>query len=122
MKRKSIWVTFARKGIHAYPDAPEEVAYLRAPHRHVFKFKVTIEVRHNDREIEFHIFQRELEGLYDKGPLQLDDKSCEDLCDELLEEVSARYPGRRIIIEVSEDGECGADLEFDPAKSERVAT
>ncbi len=39
---RMIWVTFQREGIHQYPDAPEEVAFLRHPHRHVFHLKVWI--------------------------------------------------------------------------------
>ena len=54
--KKSIWVTFQKEGIHKYPDAPDEVEFLRYPHRHIFKFKVQIDVEHDDRDIEFFIF------------------------------------------------------------------
>ena len=42
--KKNIWVTFQKEGIHKYPDAPDEVDFLRYPHRHMFHFKVQIEV------------------------------------------------------------------------------
>ena len=59
--KKTIWVTFQKEGIHKYPDAPKEVEFLKYPHRHIFKFKVAIEVFHGDRDIEFFIFKRCLE-------------------------------------------------------------
>ena len=46
--KKSIWVTFQKEGIHKYPDAPDEVDFLRYPHRHMFHFKVQIEVYNDD--------------------------------------------------------------------------
>jgi hypothetical protein len=52
--KKMIWVTFQRAGIHRYPDAPDDVGYLANNHRHQFKFKVSIEVFHMNRELEFH--------------------------------------------------------------------
>ena len=117
-KRTSlIWVTFAKEGIHKYPAALEDphlatgdeydVSFLGYPHRHIFEFRVSIEVFHDDRDIEFIQFKRWLEKLYAKGTLQLDYKSCEMIADELYEQISSRYPGRYIEIEVSEDGENG---------------
>ena len=51
-----IFVKFALPGIHCYPDAPDDVSYLRSPHRHLFHFKVGVPVNHANREIEFHQF------------------------------------------------------------------
>ena len=84
---KNIWVTFKKEGIHKYPAAltdPElkGVEFLGYPHRHIIHFKVMIEVFHDDREIEFNLFKRWLEGLYN-GTLELDYKSCEMMADEL---------------------------------------
>ncbi len=109
---RMIWVTFQREGIHQYPDAPEEVAFLRHPHRHVFHLKVWIAVEHDDRAIEFFIFKRWLEGLYGDGVLQLDHRSCEMVSDELHAQITAKYPGRKICIEVSEDGENGSFSQY----------
>jgi hypothetical protein len=91
------------------------VSFLGVPHRHIFHFRVCIEVFHNDRDIEFIQFKRWLEKLYSEDILQLDYKSCEMMSDELYEEISARYPGRFVEIEVSEDGENGS-LIFYPRK------
>ena len=85
----------------------------------MFHFRVDLQVFHDDREVEFILFKRELEGLYTEGTLQLDYKSCEMMADELGEYIEENYPGRHFSIEVSEDGENGCLVEFintDPTK------
>jgi len=113
-----IWVTFKKEGIHKYPaalDDPklatgdwDDVSFLGYPHRHIFHFKVGVEVFHDDRDIEFIQFKRWLERLYSDGTLELDYRSCEMISDALAEQINAKYPGRKIEIEVSEDGENGS--------------
>lgn len=110
--RKMIWVTFQRSGFHRYPDAPDDVGYLASVHRHLFQFKVSIEVFHDDREVEFHQFLGWLEGLYNNA-LILDNRSCEMIADELAQLIKVAYPGRDLVIEVSEDGECGVTATYD---------
>lgn len=113
-----IWVTFTQEGVHRYPAAEtdpklatggwDDVSFLAVPHRHIFHFKVYIQVFHDDRDIEFIQFKRWLQRLYNvEGVLQLDYKSCEMIADELYLEISKKYPNREISIEVSEDGENG---------------
>lgn len=114
---KKIWVTFQRKGLHRYPAAAndaalEDVQYLGNVHRHLFKFKVSIQVWHDDRELEFHQFLNWLESLYDDKVLELDFMSCEMLADQLAAKIQARYSGRKLIVDISEDGECGAVCEY----------
>lgn len=106
--KKHIWVTFKKEGIHKYPNAPKEVDFLRYPHRHIFHFRVEIEVFHDDRDIEFILFKRELESLYDEKTLQLDYKSCEMISDDLYQYISNKYTNREVIIEISEDNENGS--------------
>jgi hypothetical protein len=126
MKKKTskIWVTFQREGIHLYPaalDDPklatggwDDVSFLGVPHRHIFHFKVEIEVFHDDRDIEFIQFKRWMERLYgEDAVLNLNHKSCEMIADDLAEQINARYPGRDMTITVSEDGENGATIEFE---------
>ena len=110
--KKSIWVTFQKEGIHKYPNAPDEVEFLRYPHRHIFKFKVQIEVYNDDRDIEFFIFKRWLESLYTDDTLELDYKSCEMMADDLAKQIKDKYPGRQLSIDVSEDGENGCHVEY----------
>ena len=117
-----IWVTFQKEGIHCYPaaaDSPElatgdwdDVSFLGVPHRHIFHFRVAIKVTHNDRDIEFIQFKRWLERLYSLEVLSLDYKSCEMMSDDLFDNISEKYPGRNIKIEISEDGENGALIEY----------
>jgi len=125
--QKKIWVTFQKEGIHCYPAAATDpalktgdeydVSFLGAPHRHIFHFRVWIDVVHNDRDIEFIQFKRWLENLYRQGTIQLDYKSCEMMSDDLYLEIAARYPGRAVWIEVSEDGENGALIKYETHRS-----
>jgi len=109
MNKKFIFVTFQKEGVHRYPDAPEGVEFLRNLHRHMFHFRVEIEVFHDDRDIEFILFKRELEGLYaEDGVLELDYCSCEMLADALAGYIQQQYPDRDLKVEISEDGENGA--------------
>ena len=119
---RSIWVTFSKEGIHKYPAALEDpklatgdeydVSFLGYPHRHIFHFKVWIEVFHDDRDIEFIQFKRWLENLYKGDILQLDYKSCEMIADDLYEAINDEYPGRYIKISVAEDNENGCEMEY----------
>ena len=131
--KRHIWVTFQREGIHKYPaalDDPklatggwDDVSFLGYPHRHMFHFRVSIEVFHNDRDIEFIQFKRWLQRLYDMAPnggkghdnvavLELDYKSCEMIADDIYTQIAAKYPGRAVTIEVSEDGENGCCISY----------
>jgi len=112
-----IWVTFQREGIHCYPAALNDpklqsVSFLGYPHRHMFHFRVELEVFHDDRDIEFIMFKRELEGLLDKRTLELNNKSCEMIAHDLSNYIKDKYPGRIYVIEVSEDGENGCRIYF----------
>ena len=121
---KMIWVTFRKEGIHKYPAAltdpalatgdEYDVSFLGYPHRHIFHFRVWINVQHNDRDIEFIQFKRWLESLYNGqgSVLSLDYKSCEMMSDDLHDVISKKYPGREIWIEISEDGENGSFIKY----------
>jgi len=119
---RTIFVRFQKEGIHKYPAAATDpslatgdeydVSFLATPHRHIFHFEVTIEVFHNDRDIEFIQFKRWLENQYSQNILALDYKSCEMISDDLYEVIATRYPDRNIIISVSEDNENGATIVY----------
>ena len=122
--KRQIWVTFQKEGIHCYPVAATDpqlntndeynVAFLANPHRHIFHFRVSIDVYHNDRDIEFIQFKRWLESLYsgESNCLRLDYKSCEMIADDLYVQIANKYPGRNVTIEVSEDGENGCSITY----------
>ena len=124
MKKSStnIWVTFRKEGLHKYPAAlddpklatgdEQDVSFLGYIHRHIFHFKVELEVFHDDRDVEFIQFKRWLESLYADGTLQLDFKSCEMICDDLAETINNKYPNRKMTITISEDGENGATCSY----------
>jgi len=131
--KREIWVTFTREGIHRYPGADtdpklatggwDDVSFLGVPHRHIFHFRVSIEVFHNDRDIEFIQFKRWLERLYnddtvhdEHGPISLDYKSCEMIADELYIKIAERYPGRSVTISVAEDNENGCQITYNTTK------
>lgn len=117
---RCIWVTFQKVGFHRYPAAGEDslladVSYLANKHRHLFKFRVEIEIFHNDRELEFHQALNYCESLY-QNQLDIDYKSVEMLADDLYIHLAAKYPERYMAIEVSEDGECGCRIEYNRAR------
>ena len=117
-----IWITFRKEGIHRYPAAATDpnlctageydVSFLANSHRHIFHFKIYIQVFHDDRDIEFIQFKRWLEKCYNDGTLELDFKSCEMISHDLHDTISTRYPDREIWIDVSEDGENGCFIKF----------
>lgn len=119
---KMIWCTFQKEGIHKYPFADKDpklatgdeydVSFLAVPHRHIFHFKVWVSVTHNDRDIEFIQLKRWLENLYTNKTLQLNNKSCEMMSDDLYAQIQAKYPNREIWIEISEDGENGSFIKY----------
>ena len=134
--QRQIWVTFRKEGIHCYPAAATDpklntageydVAFLASPHRHIFHFRVWIDVWHNDRCIEFIQFKRWLENLYTShrsdtnSILELDFKSCEMIADDLYIQIAQRYPDRAVWIEIAEDGENGCLIKYEltcPAQS-----
>ena len=113
--KKYIYIRFQKEGIHCYPaaltdPALKDVSFLGHPHRHMFHFYVQVEVFHDDRDIEFILLKRELEGLFDDKVMEIDHKSCEMLCEDIRDYVKDKYPGRGLRIEVSEDNENGAIL------------
>jgi hypothetical protein len=123
---RKIWITFRREGIHRYPAAATDpalctageydVSFLANAHRHIFHFRVWIDVFHNDRDIEFIQFKRWLESLYSKDVLELDFKSCEMIADDLYTQIAGRYPERAVWIEVAEDGENGCLIKYETTR------
>jgi hypothetical protein len=82
----------------------------------MFHFRVRVSVTHNDRDIEFILFKRELENLY-QGTLNIDFQSCEMLAEDLTRYITLHYPDREVEVGVSEDGENGAIIQHQPMGS-----
>lgn len=104
---RAVYCKFQVEGFHSFKDADEEVAFLRNEHRHIFYFKVSIQVNHNDRDIEFISMKRKLEKYFSQ-PDNINNKSCEMLAMDALGYLNTIYPDRDMAAEVSEDGENGA--------------
>jgi len=102
--RMYVTVTFTFEALHRWPEAPDDVAFLRSLHRHVFHVKATKRVQHTDRDIEFILLKRAM--LAAVGELLAaggtETWSCEAYAVNLLHTFDLAS------CEVSEDGENGA--------------
>ena len=92
--------------IHAWPECNVSgVEYLKDPHRHKFTVQVKLEVKHNNRDIEFIDFKKKLDTFLDKyRNNDIGNMSCEDICDAILDNWDSC-----IYVQVLEDGENGAE-------------
>jgi len=101
-----------KHGIHNWPEAPVEVAHLRAMHRHNFLFKTKIEVEHDDRALEFFTVQDFIQEELDKLPDNLKTSSCEQLAKAVIKMIHKKYGERNVMCNVSEDGQNSAIVEY----------
>ena len=106
--------SFQREFIHSYPDAPEEVSFLREPHRHMLHIRTDIQVFNDDRELEFILVKRDLDQFATTLDLTVPStRSCETIARAFLNHIHEEWGIRRDVrISVSEDGENGAILEY----------
>lgn len=71
------------EGFHFWKDAPEEVAFLRDNHRHLFYIYARKFVTHDDRDTEFILYSRKIKkAMVEKwgdanGSCQFGSMSCE---------------------------------------------
>ena len=102
------------EGLHCWPDAFKvfpEVNFLSNVHRHNFHITCKKRVQHDDRDVEFIMFKRDVlehlkEKYYDKR-IRCHDfktKSCEMLAKELMDKFNLKY------CSVFEDNENGAEI------------
>lgn len=111
---RTITVQTSFEDLHCWPDAPDEVAFLRNPHRHVFMVTVEMEVFHNDREVEFIMLKRKIDQFIseDLGLKNLT-KSCESIAERIGHYLRNEYGfDRDLNVSVFEDGENGATIYF----------
>ena len=116
--KKIVFCTLRVVGFHSWPNAPEEYAYLRASHRHEFHVRVEVPVQHNERDVEFIALKCQTYHLLSSlgsasryGGRDFGARSCETLAEQLR--VLLQGHGIEASrIEVSEDGENGAVLEW----------
>lgn len=114
----TVFLNTQYEGVHCYPEAPEPVAYLRVPHRHIFGVKVEVQVFDDDREIEFILLKHQVNGWLRShfdgdGVWQMGRLSCEQVCRGILKFLFdyLEYPAQRYMsVTVDEDGENGATV------------
>lgn len=108
--KKCIYINTQFEGFHCWPEAPDEVLFLRNLHRHIFKVKVVVRVHHLARQVEFFILKREIDRFLQNGlMMQLENDpsmSCETMAERIYKNFMQYYSLAQV--EVSEDGENGA--------------
>jgi len=109
MKLVMIRATSGFIGSHRWENAPVRRQYLKTLHEHRFRVKAEMEVKHGDREVEFHDFRSQLDKLcynmgQDMAPHFNATFSCEHIAEKILEELIREYGDDRCYhIEVGED-------------------
>lgn len=111
MTRKAgvkVVVNLEVEGIHCWPECPfDDVSFLKNPHRHIFKIRVTKTVDHNDRDVEIILLKRKIHKIIvssfpsEDSAVQFGRMSCEDIAEFILNNVNVD------MVEVLEDGENG---------------
>jgi len=102
-----IIINFQFEALHSWPGCSLlDVSFLKNAHRHVFHVEMKKLVMHDDRDIEFIHFKREVlrwvrENWEEKD---LESKSCEMIATHLLLLFECDY------VKVMEDGENGAEV------------
>ena len=110
--KTTIVVRLQLEGVHKWAKCPyEEVKFLRDEHRHIFWIECEREVFHDDRDVEFIMFKRDiieyLEHEYfnfESRTHEFGAKSCEMLAKEIMKEFDCCY------VSVFEDNENGAEV------------
>ena len=102
------------EGLHNWPDAAKvfpEVSFLSDLHRHMFHITCKKKVNHDDRDVEFIMFKRDVEEYLNQEYwdsetrcLLFGSKSCEMIARELYEKFELMY------CSVFEDNENGAEI------------
>jgi len=108
----SIAVSFSFEAFHNWPDAPEDVSFLRNTHRHLFYGKAYIEVFHDNREVEFFMLKREIDDyikLNFTGNIK--SASCEKIASNLFWFIRSTLELPALRVEIWEDNENGAIIE-----------
>lgn len=107
------------EGFHYWADAPDEVAFLRQLHRHMFHVEVVIPVEHDDRDIEIILLKRTLDeycsSLTEK--IKTEGWSCERIASTLALMLANKYNFDSCVVQVLEDNENGGTVIYDRKES-----
>lgn len=116
MLSRYITVKGQYEGFHWYENAPDEVAFLKNRHRHLFKWEACIEVFHDDRELEFFMVKNLILSQITAFTAIPDNLgSCEMQAERILVGLQNAYGTDRYYwVSVSEDGESDGIVEWVP--------
>lgn len=106
-------VRWTLEGFHSWPEACGKRAYLASCHRHLFHFEARLELRHDERDVEFHDMLQELRGLWPQSH-DFGSSSCETIARATAQHIAGAWPGRKCSVAVFEDGEVGAQVTLWP--------
>lgn len=119
--KETISVKAMFQGTHCWPEAPQEVAFLRNQHRHLFIVSVKMGVTHSDRQLEFFIVARDLQKAIDVSyphysfegmARDLGHSSCEMIAKEIILQMQEQGYNSTVSATVSEDGENESTVEM----------
>lgn len=109
MARTLVTARYTFPALHNWPTAPQGRAYLASPHRHLFICDATVEVKHDDRDVEYHDLRADIQEWTRQFRAATPDlanvgaQSCEHLARSLFDYLALMLPVVRV--SVSEDGE-----------------
>lgn len=116
------------EGYHYWEDAIDKVAFLRNPHRHIFKFKAGVRVSDNDREVEIFMLRdyivNAIARCYDLDLkllagdyYQFNNASCETLCEDVHEYLTDQLKLNVAFVECFEEDTGGARINYSDSKA-----
>ena len=121
--RTKVISTLRVAGFHCWPAAPSGVSYLKERHRHLFTVRVEFVVSHDDRDVEFHTaltwVREALNRVWQHEPYEFGFMSCEQIAKAIATRVTQDHDRSPFAVEVWEDDECGARVEFRVSESAR---
>jgi hypothetical protein len=85
---------------HRWKNAPSDVQFLRNWHRHIFYVTLMVEVKHDDRDVEFFQLKRKLDAFVQE---HYAGKNFELSCEMIAKQIVNEFEGKAC--EVSEDNE-----------------
>jgi hypothetical protein len=121
-----IYTTLQKEGYHSFPEAATletfatgkddlyDVSHLAHKHMHYFTIKISVQVSHSNRDIEFIQLRRWLDQYFGIGPVDFGNRSCEMIAEDISLELAESYPNSELRIEVAEDNINGAFIEIKP--------
>ena len=89
VERVTVLCELPIEGFHQWPNAIDEVKFLKHPHRHTFVVRMAFGVTHDDRDKEIFILRDMIRRFIEKhygSPAQFGPMSCESIARILLEQ------------------------------------